>query len=50
MLWLLRLYPTPWRAKDGDEFAAILETQQPSLGLFVDVLAGALDARLRPQI
>ena len=44
MRWLLRLYPKRWRARYGDEFAAILETQRPSIGLFVDVLAGALDA------
>lgn len=50
MLWLLKLYPKPWRARYGEEFAAILRTQPASLGLFVDVLAGALDARMLPQV
>lgn len=44
--WLLRLYPAPWRARYGDEFAAVLE-QRP-LGPFdvADVLLSALDAHL----
>jgi hypothetical protein len=43
---LLRLYPARWRARYGDEFAAVLE-QRP-LGPFdlVDVLLGAVDAHL----
>ena len=43
---LLRLYPARWRARYGDEFAAILE-ERP-LGPFdvADVLLGALDAQL----
>ncbi len=41
---LLRLYPSRWRARYGDEFAALLE-ERP-LGPFdvADVLLGALDA------
>jgi hypothetical protein len=41
---LLRLYPARWRARYGDEFAAVLE-ERP-LGPFdvADVLLGALDA------
>jgi len=44
---LIRLYPADWRARYGDEFAAILE-ERP-LGPFdvADVLLGALDAQLR---
>ena len=44
---LVRLYPARWRARYGDEFAAILE-ERP-LGPFdvADILLGALDARLR---
>lgn len=44
---LLRLYPGRWRARYGDEFAAVLE-QRP-LGPFdmADILLGALDAHLR---
>src|SRR5436190_178864 len=43
---LLRFYPGRWRARYGDEFAALLEQRQ--LGPFdvADVLLGALDARL----
>ncbi len=43
---LLRLYPTRWRARYGDEFVALLE-ERP-LGPFdvADVLLGALDAHL----
>lgn len=43
---LLRLYPVRWRARYGDEFAAVLEDRP--LGPFdvADVLLGALDAHL----
>jgi hypothetical protein len=43
---LLRLYPALWRARYGDEFAAVLEER--ALGPFdvADVLLGALDAHL----
>lgn len=43
---LLRCYPARWRARYGDEFAAVLEER--SLGPFdvADVLLGALDAHL----
>jgi hypothetical protein len=43
---LLRFYPARWRARYGDEFAAILE-ERP-LGPFdvADILLGALDAQL----
>lgn len=43
---LLRVYPAGWRARYGDEFAAVLE-ERP-LGPFdvADVLLGALDAHL----
>ena len=43
---LLRLYPARWRARYGDEFAAVLESRP--LGPFdvVDILLGAVDAHL----
>ena len=43
---LLRCYPARWRARYGDEFAAVLD-ERP-LGPFdvADVLLGALDAHL----
>lgn len=46
--WLLRLYPLEWRARYGDEFAALLEEYPLSLLSLWDVLLGALDARLAP--
>lgn len=50
MIWLLRLYPEAWRKRYGEEFAAILAGQHASLGLIMDVLGGAVDAHLHPQI
>ena len=50
MIWMLRLYPAPWRERYGEEFSAVLASQRASPGLVLDVLAGALDARLHPQI
>jgi hypothetical protein len=50
MNWLLRLYPAPWRERYGEEFGAVLASQHASPGLVLDVLAGAVDARLHPQI
>ena len=43
---LLRFYPVRWRARYGEEFAAVLE-ERP-LGPFdvADILLGALDAQL----
>lgn len=50
MNWMLRLYPASWRERYGEEFGAVLASQRASPGLVLDVLAGALDARLHPQI
>ena len=50
MTWLLRLYPARWRQRYGEEFRAVLAGQRASLGLFFDVLGGAIDAHLQPQI
>jgi hypothetical protein len=50
MNWLLRLYPAPWRERYGEEFSAVLASQRNSPGMVLDVLAGAIDARLHPQI
>ncbi|SRR5258708_3689594 len=50
MNWLLRLYPARWRERYGEEFAAVLASQRASVGLVLDVLAGAVDAHLHPQI
>jgi hypothetical protein len=50
MNWLLRLYPSRWRERYGEEFGAVLASQRASAGLILDVLAGAVDAHLYPQI
>lgn len=50
MTWLLQLYPARWRERYGEEFRAVLADRRPSLGLFFDVLGGAVDAHLHPQI
>lgn len=47
---LLRLYPRDWRARYGEEFAAVLDQRPPSPRDALDVLRGAIDTRLRPQV
>jgi hypothetical protein len=44
---LIRLYPTEWRVRYGDEFAAYLESAQPGLLDMLDVVRGAYDERQR---
>jgi hypothetical protein len=41
---LLRLYPSRWRQRYGDEFAALLEDCPPSIRTSVNVVCGALEA------
>jgi hypothetical protein len=48
--YLLRLYPRAWRERYGEEFAALVESQPLRPGLVLDILAGAIDARLSPQL
>jgi hypothetical protein len=50
MKWLLYLYPARWRERYEEEFRAVLAGQRASLGVFFDVLGGAVDAHLHPQI
>jgi|SRR5882672_2487014 len=50
MTWLLQLYPARWRERYGEEFRTVLARQRVSVGLVFDVLAGAIDAHLHPQI
>jgi hypothetical protein len=45
--WLLYLYPAAWRRRYREEFAALLEVRRPSPRQTVDIVRGALDARLR---
>ena len=47
---LLRLYPKAWRDLYGEEFAGILGAQRLSPRLLLDIIGGAVDARLQPQV
>jgi hypothetical protein len=49
MTWMLRLYPRDWRRRYGDEVAMLVASEPRSFRLFLDLLAGAIDARLNPQ-
>ena len=49
MRWIVRLYPRAWRLRYEEEFLELLQAQAPSLRLWFDVAAGALDAHLYPQ-
>jgi hypothetical protein len=49
-LTLLQLYPAAWRARYGDEFAELLAARPPSIRDRFDILTGAIDARLHPQV
>jgi hypothetical protein len=44
---LIRLYPAAWRARYGDEFAALLEERPLGPLDVADILLGAFDAQLR---
>ena len=50
MSGLLRLYPRPWRERYGEEFEALLADRPPTLRHQLDIVRGALDARLHPEI
>ena len=47
---LLRLYPRSWQRRYGAEMRELLADQRVSLRTYVDLLAGAIDARLNPQV
>jgi hypothetical protein len=47
---LLRLYPRAWRDRYGDELAALLEEQPATLLDRLDLVRGAIDARMHPQV
>jgi len=47
---LVRLYPRAWRERYEAEFLDLLEARPPTLGDRFDILRGALDARLHPQV
>lgn len=44
--WLIHLYPWAWRERYGEEFEALLEHCRLSPLEVLDVIGGALDARL----
>jgi hypothetical protein len=48
--WLLRLYPAAWRARYGAEFTELLLARPPSARDRLDIVRGAVDARLHPQL
>ncbi len=47
---LVALYPAAWRVRYEDEFIALLEARRPSLSERLDIVRGAMDARLHPQV
>ena len=50
MSTLLRLYPREWRERYQDELLALLEEHPPTLSDQFDLIRGAVDARLHPQV
>lgn len=47
---LVRLYPATWRERYGDEFVELLADRPPRLRDRLDIVVGAVDARLHPQV
>ena len=47
---LVSLYPAPWRSRYEDEFLAVLESRPPTVTDRLDIVLGALDARLHPHV
>jgi hypothetical protein len=47
---LVRLYPAAWRARYGDEFSRLIEERPTSLADRIDIVRGAVDARLHPHV
>ena len=47
---LMHLYPRAWRERYGDELVALLEEHPPTLADLFDLMRGAFDARLHPQV
>jgi hypothetical protein len=46
--WILRLYPRAWRERYEQEMLGVLEQHTVSITTLLDLLMGALDARLDP--
>ena len=49
MRWLLALYPRAWRDRYGEEFEGLLEQERVTPLLVMNVLGGALDARVQSR-
>lgn len=49
VFWILRLYPSRWRERYEAEMVALLEEHHITLWTILDLLIGALDARLDPH-
>jgi hypothetical protein len=47
---LLKLYPPRWRRRYGAEVAELIAARRFSFGAAVDLIAGAIDAWLNPQL
>ena len=45
---LLKLYPSTWRARYGDEMEALLDSRRPDRRARLDLVRGALDAWVHP--
>ena len=49
MTWMLRLYPRAWRERYGEELEAYLDSEPFGFRTALDLLLGAIDARMNPQ-
>jgi hypothetical protein len=49
VMWMLRLYPSAWRERYEAEMVALLEQHEITFWTVLDLLVGALDARLDPH-
>jgi hypothetical protein len=47
---LVRLYPRPWRERYEDEFLRLIQDRPPSRLERFDIVRGAIDAWLHPQV
>lgn len=47
---LLRLYPREWRDRYEIEFREVLEMRRPGVRDRIDIVGGAIDARLHPEV
>lgn len=50
MTWLLNLYPPRWRHRYGAELGELIATRPFSIGGALDLLAGAIDAWIHPEL